>query len=156
MLHNAAMNQTPRLRSAFPGTPPSSARSSRTSQTPNSTTRSPRVQDIRSLDPPKDSENGPRVPFETIDAPSQRLYAAAIYVLLVVWRSYDFFKLHQDQEESFWLFLKWIAIDSTFLFGLPSFRIPWLEWSPTTMTVLFMVHAVWDAILMFRIPVRNL
>lgn len=147
------MDQTPRLRSAYPRTPPSSNRVQRQNRSPPTNGDSPRLPDIKSLNPSKTKANGPLVSFESIDAPTQRLYAAAVYVALFVWRLADFFKLQQDQEESLWLFLKWIVVDGSFLFGLPSFRIPWLEWSSTTMTVLFMLHAIFDAILMFRIPV---
>lgn len=95
----------------------------------------------------------PFIPFETIDAPSQRLYVAAFYLALWLWRFYDFSLLQQEQEESFWLFLKWISIDGAFLFGLPSLRIPWLEWTGFTMTILFFAHGILDGMLMFRIPI---
>ena len=154
------MDGTPRLRGSFPQTPPSARRTPQRATQQNGTHsssgsvyRNPRVADIKSLNAQQSATDGPLVSFDTIDAPSQRLYLAGIYILLLFWRLYDFFKLHQDQEESFWLFLKWIAIDCTFLFGLPSLRVPWLEWSSTTMTILFMFHSVLDAILMFRIPV---
>ena len=156
LFRHAAMDATPRLRSAYPPTPSSSTFSrSRPRQAPPGTTASPRIPDIKSLSTEEKPSEGPLVSFETIDAPSQRLYAAAVYLLLLLWKLYDFFRLFQDEDESFWLFLKWIAIDGTFLFGLPSLRIPWLEWSPTTMTILFMLHSVFNAILMFRIPVRK-
>ena len=61
--------------------------------------------------------------------------------------------LNESDEQSLWLFMKWVAIDGVFLFGLPSMRIPWMEWSSSTMLVLFMVHAFADAMLMFRIPI---
>lgn len=154
------MEGTPRLRSAYPNTPQSSRRTPQTSVRSTGSPAggrasygSPRIPDVKSLRPERDAANEPLIPFDTIDAPSQRLYLAGIYIALHLWRLYDFSKLHQDQEESFWLFLKWIAIDCTFLFGLPSLRVPWLEWTSTTMTILFMFHSILDAILMFRIPV---
>lgn len=58
-----------------------------------------------------------------------------------------------DDTESFWLFMKWIAIDGIFLFGLPALRIPWLEWSSAAMTILFLAHALVDGMLMFKIGV---
>ena len=61
--------------------------------------------------------------------------------------------LNESDEQSLWLFMKWVAIDGVFLFGLPSMRIPWMEWSSTTMLILFMGHALADAMLMFRIPI---
>ena len=47
--------------------------------------------------------------------------------------------------------MKWVLIDGIFLFGLPAMRIPWLEWSSTFMTVLFLLHAAFDAVLMFQV-----
>lgn len=61
--------------------------------------------------------------------------------------------LNDLDEQSLWLFMKWVAIDGVFLFGLPGLRIPWLEWSPSTMTLLFCLHAFLDGMLMFRIPI---
>ena len=57
------------------------------------------------------------------------------------------------EEQSLWLFMKWVAIDGVFLFGLPGLRIPWLEWSSATMTLIFLAHALADGMLMFRIPI---
>ncbi len=61
--------------------------------------------------------------------------------------------LNESEEQSLWLFMKWVALDGIFLFGLPGLRIPWLEWSGATMVMLFTFHAVADAMLMFRIPI---
>ena len=61
--------------------------------------------------------------------------------------------LNESDEQSLWLFMKWVAIDGVFLFGLPSMRIPWMEWSSSTMLLLFMMHALGNAMLMFRIPI---
>jgi nucleoporin POM152 len=65
----------------------------------------------------------------------------------------DWSTLNESEEQSLWLFMKWVAIDGFFLFGLPGLRIPWLEWTTWTMTMLFCIHAVADAMLMFRIPI---
>lgn len=150
------MNGTPRLRSAFPSTPQSKGRTPQqhASSTSSATFGSPRLPDITVLQAKKQQDPAPPlIPFETLDAPSQRLYVAAFYLALWLWRLYDFSLLQQEQEESFWLFLKWISIDGIVLFGLPSARIPWLEWSGFTMTILFFLHGILDGILMFRIPV---
>ena len=146
------MDQTPQLRSRYPQTPPSSHASNRRPRISTETPTS-KVADIKTLNPSQDTSNGPLVPFDFIDAPTQRLYAVAIYCALGIWKLADFSRLTQDEEESFWLFLKWIAFDAAFLFGLPSFRIPWLEWSSMAMTTLFIFHALFDGLLMFRIPV---
>ncbi|KAK5163079.1 hypothetical protein LTR04_002770 [Oleoguttula sp. CCFEE 6159] len=144
------MSGTPRLRSAFPSTPQTGNRQHATSpRFSNSNSSLPDVAGLTSLQEP----NAPLIPFETIDAPSQRLYVAAFYVALVAWHCFDLWHLFEEDTESLWLFMKWIAIDGIFLFGLPALRIPWLEWSSTTTTILFLVHALTDGIMMFRIPI---
>lgn len=155
------MNGTPRLRSAYPRTPPTAPSAQRSHASPVSPTDSTAsyssggLRDIGELSAKKSDPLAPLIPLETIDAPKQRLYVAAAYVALFAYRLFDFLTLCQDEEESLWLFMKWVAIDGVFLFGLPSMRIPWLEWSSMTMTILFLFHAVFDGILMFRISVGS-
>lgn len=149
-----AMNGTPRLRSAYPATPQNTGRRDGASGSA-SQLRSP-LPDVNALKQQQqnsDGDSGPLIPFETIDAPQQRLYVVAFYVALLAWRLYDFHYLQEEETESLWLFMKWVAFDGIFLFGLPELRIPWLEWSSMTMTVLFIAHAILDGILMFRIPI---
>ncbi len=94
----------------------------------------------------------PFIPLTTIDAPSQRLYIAAIYVALLAWRLYNWTNLVEDDTESFWQFIKWIGIDGFFfMFALPELRIPWLEWSFPVSATIFMLHAVFNGMLMFRV-----
>ena len=144
------MNGTPRLRSAFPRTPQTNRRQD---GAPSSNTKpTSALPDIVSLKT-FTQNGGPLVPFDTIDAPQQRLYVVAFYIALFAWRLYDFHYLQEEDTESLWMFMKWVAIDGVFLFGLPELRIPWLEWSSTTMTVLFLAHALFDGVLMFRIPI---
>ncbi|KAJ9620872.1 hypothetical protein H2203_007458 [Taxawa tesnikishii (nom. ined.)] len=148
------MNGTPRLRSAYPATPQNTGRRDGASGSA-SQLRSP-LPDVNALKQQQqnsDGDSGPLIPFETIDAPQQRLYVVAFYVALLAWRLYDFHYLQEEETESLWLFMKWVAFDGIFLFGLPELRIPWLEWSSMTMTVLFIAHAILDGILMFRIPI---
>ena len=71
----------------------------------------------------------------------------------MAWKFYDWAQLVEEDTESFWLFLKWIAIDCAFLFGLPELRIPWLELSQPFVVVTFFFHAVFDWLLMFNIGV---
>ena len=97
------------------------------------------------------AESGPLIPTDWIDAPSQRFYAFALYLALMSWRIYDWNTLQDSEEQSLWLFMKWLFIDGTFMFGLPSLRIPWLEWEPQTMLLLFLGHAVFDGMLMFQV-----
>ena len=145
------MNGTPRLRSAYPSSPGSAQEtyekhvSSPGSQGP----RSP----LPSAAPSQANPPTPMIPFTLIDAPSQRLYAFLFYAGLNIWRFTDFFGLVTDETESLWLFMKWLAIDSVFLYGLPEFQIPWLQWSSSTTAMLVISHTFMNAFLMFRIPV---
>ena len=95
----------------------------------------------------------PLIPFKLLDAPSQRLYLSAFYLGLTAWRLYDYFRLLSEETDSLWLFMKWGAVDGIFLFSLPELQVPWLSWSLSTTTVIFLAHAVGNAVLMFRIPV---
>ena len=148
------MNGTPRLRSAFPSTPQSSKKYAGSSNDfvtgASGGAPSPSVMGTQST---QKSSNEPLIPLHLLDGPTQRLYISSFYLALTVWRLYDYFGLVSDHTDSLWLFMKWVAIDSVFLYGLPGLRIPWLEWSSFTMTVLFLVHAVLNGLLMFRISV---
>jgi nucleoporin POM152 len=101
----------------------------------------------------QESDSGPLIPTDWIDAPSQRFYAFALYLALMSWRAYDWNTLQDSEEQSLWLFMKWLFIDGTFLFGLPSMRIPWLEWQSQTTLLMFLAHAAIDAMLMFQIGI---
>ena len=149
-----AMNDTPRLRSAFPQTPQPSQRSrdsysspSRSKQRDAGLQRSP-----SKASPTTQGANLPLIPVELIDAPSQRLYIVAFYVALNAWRLYESWKASDDLDAT-WLFLKWACIDGVFLFGLQALRIPWLEWAFPTTLAIFLIHVVGNVFLMFRIPV---
>ena len=171
------MNGTPRLRSAYPSTPGSSRKNGLGSTNPRpadeastlSTPGSSRKNELGTSPRPagetstpskpapanqnKDGD-GPLIPLSILDAPTQRLSVSLFYFCLMLWRFYNYYRLVSDETESLWLFMKWVAIDGVFLFGLPELRIPWMEWSSTLMTLLFLFHAVLNAFLMFRIPVR--
>ena len=147
------MSGTPRLRSAYPSTPESRQKQSvhGTAFTGTQVPRSPSL--------PATSSNAnsptPKIPSTLVDAPSQRLCVALFYGLLTIWRLYDYFGLVSDQVESLWMFMKWLLIDSAFLYGLPELEIPWLQWSSSTTTTLVILHSMLNALLMFRIPVRT-
>jgi nucleoporin POM152 len=149
------MDGTPRLRSAFPATPQTHRRGERFSGSPVVKRVAEKLPEIPALQPTAapSAPSEPLIPESLIDAPSQRLYAVTIFVALWAWKVYDFMNLQESEEQSLWLFMKWVVLDGTFLFGLPGFRIPWLEWSSTTMTLLFMAHAAADGMMMFRIPI---
>ena len=145
------MNGTPRLRSAYPYTP----RSGQKDVDP--TEAFPGPKSVHSSLSPVDSPNlhvpTPMIPFDVVDAPSQRLYVLMFYACLWIWRISDYLNLISDETESLWLFMKWLAIDSIFLYGLPEFQIPWLQWSSSTTALLVVLHTFFNVFLMFRIPV---
>lgn len=151
-----AMNGTPRLRSAFPSTP-SSTLSGRLKAREGDATSGP---PSHSVTPPKlTTINGalpPLVPVSIVDAPTQRLYITLFYLGLTIWRLYDFSRLVEVETDSLWLFMKWVAVDSAFFYGLPALRVPWMQWSSSTTTILFLMHGALNAILMFRISVSGI
>lgn len=144
------MSATPQLRSAFPQTPQTHQKT-RGHESPVRT--KPKTTDgSKSSVVNRQESSGPLVPVEVIDAPSQRLYVAAIYVALSAWRIFDSWGA-SDELDSTWLFLKWNFIDGVFLFSIQALRIPWLEWAfPTSLTI-FLLHAAANVFLMFHIPV---
>lgn len=149
------MDQTPRLRSAYPATPQTSRRPPRFPGSPPDTKRGSAP--LRNIPPVKPAFSqstsvDPLIPEHILDAPTQRLFVVSAAVALWTWRLFDWGTLSEAEEQSLWLFMKWVIIDGLFLFGLPALRIPWLEWSPSTMLMLFGSHALVDGMLMFRIP----
>ncbi|KAI9743280.1 MAG: hypothetical protein M1818_003126 [Claussenomyces sp. TS43310] len=149
------MSETPRLRSSYPTTPRSAQipPGAPASSPPVKVSSRTRLQSSpRSFSSTK-IESTPLIPTTLIDAPTQRFYVLALYILLLAWRLYDWARLVEDDAESFWLFLKWVATDGVFLYGLPGMRIPWLEWRNPVVTGLFLWHAIVNGMLMFRIPI---
>lgn len=148
------MNSTPRLRSAYPSGPAPGEKQYSHGATFKGSHGS---QGFRSSLPPATLLNPktptPMIPFTVVDAPSQRLYVTLFYTALTIWRLYDYFGLVTDEAESLWMFMKWLAVDSVFLYGLPELQIPWLQWSSSMTAVLVILHTVLNALLMFRIPV---
>ncbi|KAF2871040.1 hypothetical protein BDV95DRAFT_544826 [Massariosphaeria phaeospora] len=96
---------------------------------------------------------GPLIPSHILDPAQQRFYLFAFYVALWAWRSYDFYNLAIEEDQSLVLCLKWCFLDMCFIFGVPVLEIPWLEYSNATAFLLFLLHAVMDVMLMFRIGV---
>jgi len=93
------------------------------------------------------------IPLTVLDAPTQRFYAFAVYAALLAWRFYDWVQLvESDNAESFWLLMKWMTLDGVFLFCLPELRIPWLELAQPVVVALFFLHAIFDYMLMFNVP----
>ena len=157
---------TPRVRSgAFPQTPAGRPRPRGAPPTP-SPSQSPSPQPPRRretrpgnlpLAPEENAAPAPRsqplIPLAVLDAPTQRFYAFAVYAGLLAWRFYDWVQLvESDNAESFWLLMKWMALDGIFLFCLPELRIPWLELAQPVVVALFFLHAIFDYMLMFNVP----
>jgi len=140
---------------AFPQTPVAASRRGR-ARAPSST---PKRTSTNSLPvaPQQGASSGtnsaPVIPLHILDGPTQRLYAFGFYAALTAWKFYDWAQVVEEDTESFWLFLKWIAIDCAFLFGLPELRIPWLELSQPFVVAAFFIHAIFDWVLMFNIGV---
>ncbi|PTB44707.1 uncharacterized protein TrAFT101_003251 [Trichoderma asperellum] len=158
------MSATPRLRSGFQSTPyPANRRRPDYDDDESpplskfiSTAASNRAAKLpaapESAAPRSTTGNAPVIPLTLLDAPQQRLYAFAVYILLWAWKLYDWLQVIEDGNASGWLFLKWILIDFAFIFGLPELRIPWLELSQLVVIGAFASHVVTNYMLMFNIP----
>ncbi|KAI9788707.1 MAG: hypothetical protein M1835_002139 [Candelina submexicana] len=142
------MNSTPRLRSAYPTTPQTSQKSPYQNGAPSSGHNA--ASNPQALSNSSSDDNGASL-LPWIDAPTQRFYALAFYFGLNAWRFYDYYTLVANDVDSFWCFMKWVAMDGVFLFGLPGLRIPWLEWPFSTILAIFLSHALVNGLLMFRI-----
>lgn len=150
------MNGTPRLRSAYPASPKKVHQKDRAAGEARATrpdaAHVPVDDGSRAVDGA--SLRGPLISLTLLDAPTQRFYVAAFYVVLWAWRLVNYSLLVSNGMDSPWQWMKWTAIDGMFLYAVPELRIPWLEWSSTTIILVFLVHALLNGILMFRIPVR--
>ncbi|KAI5817083.1 hypothetical protein BZA77DRAFT_387080 [Pyronema omphalodes] len=146
---------TPRLPSAFPTTPqpkrePAPARPSfgipsrRTSfnerkptlfapdRKPTITTKpAPTIPSVTVQ--PAEPTLEPWIPLSVLDAPTQRLYAFAIFGALQAYKFYDLTRLNADDGDitTLWFYMKWWILDSGFFWYLPTFKIPWLCFTPT-------------------------
>lgn len=150
------MNGTPARRGVggFPTTPQTANQSpgvrSPNGSTPRQNVRSP-LPDVPKA--PSQSGSGPLIPSDILDPAQQRFYVFALYVALWAYRSYDFYTLIIEEDQSLWLCLKWCFFDMLFMFGVPLLEIPWLEWSNGAAFLLFVAHASIDVMLMFKIGV---
>lgn len=145
---NDAMTDTPRLRSAFPTSRKNANESSLASPNPASNNSKPAVS---TSSPAVSDDDAPLIPFDILDGPSQRFSVAVAFASLAIWRLYDHHLAQNEAQEALWLFMKWIAIDSAFIFGLPKLRVPWLQWPSWFTYTLFLMLAALDAMLMFDI-----
>lgn len=176
-------DDTPRLPSAFPTTSPNRfrapARPSRQASPPRTSLSStatatatasiststsavkpaPTIPSAR-LHPIKSEDVGPLIPHEILDAPTQRLYAAAIFGILQAWKLYDLHRLYSDDDhiDTLWFCMKWWCLDVGYFWGLPSFRIDWLRWNRTTVLYFIAFAVIVDLFLphMSNIPLYSL
>jgi nucleoporin POM152 len=150
------MNGTPARRGVggFPSTPQTTNRSPDL-RSPNGSTPRPNVRTTLSDVPkaPVQSSAGPLIPSHILDPAQQRFYVFAVYAALWAYRSYDFYTLIIEEDQSLWLCLKWCFFDMLFMFGVPLLEIPWLEWSNSAAFFLFVGHAAIDVMLMFKIGI---
>ncbi|KAI4955395.1 hypothetical protein J4E91_001255 [Alternaria rosae] len=151
------MNGTPQVRrgvGGFPSTPQNTNRSPGL-QSPNGTTPRPNIKSPLPDLPkaPAQSSSGPLIPSDILDPAQQRFYVFALYVALWAYRTYDFYTLAVEEDESLVLCLKWCFFDVLFMFGIPLLEIPWLEWGNGAAFLLFVLHAGIDVMLMFRIGI---
>lgn len=142
---------TPRIPASFPKTPtsirprglrshadqPSRILPSAKPNTPEIPVRVPQ----ETLKP--NASSGPYIPVSVIDAPTQRLYACSIFLLIQAYKIYEIGRLYSTDDDSvseLWLILKWVAVDGVFLRLLPLLRIPWLTFSTyvTVVQIIFM------------------
>jgi nucleoporin POM152 len=139
----------------FPSTPQPSNQSpgvhSPNGSTPRPNVRSPLPDVPKAAVQPRGS--GPLIPSDILDPAQQRFYVFALYVALWAYRSYDFYTLIVEEDQSLWLCLKWCFFDMMFMFGVPLLEIPWLEWSNSAAFLLFVMHASLDVMLMFKIGI---
>ncbi|KAH7558006.1 hypothetical protein BM1_05278 [Bipolaris maydis] len=154
-----AMNGTPARRGVggFPQTPHNNANANRSPGLQSPEASSPRP-NIRSPLPdlpkaPPQPTSGPLIPSDILDPAQQRFYVFAVYIALWAYRTYDFYTLALEDDESLWLCLKWCFFDVLFMFGVPLLEIPWLEWGNGAAFLLFVMHAGIDVMLMFRIGI---
>lgn len=156
------MSGTPRLRSAYPLTPQTGYDRRRANLSPSTSSPLPngssKLPSVSSLQKDQRADSAPDEPIispELLAPATQRLCVVLVYIGLLIWRFRDFWILIQDDTESLWQFLKWLLIDTAFIYGVPALKIPWLEWSSTTTTLLFSLHAIFNGMLMFKILVSQ-
>lgn len=92
------------------------------------------------------------IPFDVVDAPTQRFYVVGLYVLLWAWRLYNAYYITDDLD-SMWYFMQWSGTDVAFFIVLSWLQIPWLEFAFFTTLMLCSMHVLANVFLMFKIPI---
>ncbi|KAG9036801.1 hypothetical protein FRB95_007899 [Tulasnella sp. JGI-2019a] len=93
----------------------------------------------------------PRVPLDFLDAPSQRLYAAAAIGALQVYKLSNVVQ-YLAHGASFMNLLKWQCIDWAWIVILPWLRIPWLEVGLWRKLILFSICAFFNVVFFLFLP----
>lgn len=90
------------------------------------------------------------------DGPARRLYVISLFTILQSLKLYDILALHASSKPSPFLFcLKWVCIDSVFVYVLPYLNIPWLRFRRSVQILQFAMVLVlnwgisygWDIVL---------
>ncbi|KAJ1668646.1 hypothetical protein EV178_000322 [Coemansia sp. RSA 1646] len=82
------------------------------------------------------------IPSTVVDLPSQRLYALAVLIFLLAWKTYDTIDLSVDSERtSLYLFLKWCLIDAGLWYACYCLRIPKMSIAARKMQLLIALSA---------------
>lgn len=92
------------------------------------------------------------IPFEVVDAPTQRLYALSFYVLLWTWKLYNAYTVSGDLDAT-WFFLQWSGFDAAFLITLFWLHIPYFEYTVFVSAVIWILHVIVNFFLMYHIPI---
>lgn len=161
---------TPRLPSSYPETPAPSVRQRRAPSPvrqpqlpqPSFQARYAAASSTKPGTPPSVLQTPPPlqplISTDVVDAPTQRLYAVAIFMLLQAWKLYDIARLYAAEGDSIselWFCMKWLVMDGCFFWFLPLLRIPWLTFTPTFTLIAIAALSVVDIIvsLKYQLPI---
>jgi len=81
------------------------------------------------------------------DAPALRFYIISLFALLQGVKSYDFIALRASSNPQLaWFLLKWVFLDTCFIYVLPFLNIPWLRFrrSSQLLQIAFVLILNWS------------
>jgi len=155
-------DETPRIPASFPRSPVT-VRARRAPPSPTPPARASPPRSVGTTAPPSLVQTGdvslpPLVSLDTLDAPTQRLYAVGFFVLLQAWKFYDIARLYTTDGDSIselWFCSKWLVLDGCFFWFLPLLRIPWLTFTPNFTLRAIAIFSVMDIFLSlkYEIPI---
>ena len=153
-------DETPKIPASFPKSPATN-RARRAPPSPTPQARAPPPHSATappSLVQTRDVSLPPLVSLDTLDAPTQRLYAVGFFVLLQAWKFYDIARLYTidgDSISELWFCSKWLVLDGCFFWFLPLLRIPWLTFTPNFTLRAIAIFSVVDIFLSlkYEIPI---